>query len=197
MPGFCQEPAQTPPLIETTVERRVVYDGKIIRVRCDRALDAYGKPIVREVVEHPGGVGVLAADGEGNVLLVRQYRYGVGEAVLEIPAGKLEPGEEPLACGKRELEEETGHVATDWQSLGVMLPTPAYCAERIWMYLATGLTETARHWDDNECMELTRVPLAEAARMVTDGIITDGKTQAAVLKAARLLGAEGGGGEQR
>jgi ADP-ribose pyrophosphatase len=170
-------------MIEQTISRNEIYHGKIINVRVDDALDSYGKPIRREVVEHPCGVGVLAVDDEGNALLIRQFRYGVGEVVIEIPAGKLEPGEDPLACGKRELTEETGYEASDWEDLGEILPTPAYDAERIHIYLARNLTYRGVHLDENECIELDRVDLPTAVRRVLSNEITDGKTQIALMKA--------------
>ncbi|GHU75895.1 ADP-ribose pyrophosphatase [Clostridia bacterium] len=173
---------------EKTVAKHTIYSGKIVSLRVDDALDNYGKPIEREVVEHPGGVGILALDDDGNALLVRQFRYGVGETVLEIPAGKLEAGEAPLTCGKRELTEETGYEAAEWMDLGVLLPTPAYDTERIYIYLAKRLTWRGQHLDESECLELVRIPLKNAVEMVTNNEITDGKTQVALLKAWFMAG---------
>jgi ADP-ribose pyrophosphatase len=168
--------------IEQTVGKNYVYHGRIINVRVDDALDCYGKPIKREVVEHSGGVGVIALDGD-DILLVSQFRYGIGHALLEIPAGKLERGEDPLECGKRELTEETGYEAEEWMDLGLVIPTPAYDSERIYIYMARGLTYRGQRLDESECVEVVRIELDDALMMVLKNEITDAKTQVAILKA--------------
>ncbi|MDR1927416.1 MAG: NUDIX hydrolase [Oscillospiraceae bacterium] len=170
------------PLHERTVKQNTVFEGRIITVRRDDALLPNGKPCTREVVEHPGGVTVAALTDQNELLFVRQYRYPYGEILLELPAGKLERGEDPLLCGKRELLEETGAIADRYESLGLFYPTPGYCAEIIHMYLATQLRFAAPSPDEDEFLELVRIPLAQAKQMVLDGSIRDGKTQAAVLK---------------
>ncbi|MDR0531114.1 MAG: NUDIX hydrolase [Oscillospiraceae bacterium] len=176
-------------LAETTVAEHVLYRGKIVTLRRDEARLPNGLPCVREVVEHPGGVCVAALTGEQELLLVRQFRYPYGEILLELPAGKLEPGEDPLLAGQRELREETGATAEKYESLGVFYPTPGYCGEKIYMYLARGLTFQAPQPDDDEFLQCLRVPLGEAVRMVLRNEVADGKTQAGVLKTAALCGA--------
>lgn len=173
-------------LTETTVERRVIYEGKIVALRCDRALLPNGKPCLREVVDHPGGVTVAALTEERELLFVRQFRYAYGQVLLELPAGKLERGEDPLLAGRRELREECGAEADTFESLGVFYPTPGYCAEVIHMYLARGLRFCAPQPDEDEFLICERIPLEEAARMVLRGEIPDGKTQAAVLRTAMM-----------
>ncbi|MDR1465928.1 MAG: NUDIX hydrolase [Oscillospiraceae bacterium] len=171
-------------LRETTLARHVIYDGRIITVRRDEAALPDGKPCIREVVDHPGGVAVAALTEEDELLLVRQFRYPYGEVLLEIPAGKLERGEDPLAAGLRELREETGASAGQVDSLGLFYPTPGYCAEVIHLYVARDLTFSAQALDEDEYLEALRMPLKEAAARVLRGEIRDGKTQAAVLKLA-------------
>ncbi|MDR2647791.1 MAG: NUDIX hydrolase [Oscillospiraceae bacterium] len=169
---------------EQTIAKHTVYQGKIITVRNDDALLPNGKPCKREVVEHPGGVTVAALTAEDELLFVRQFRYPYQEILPELPAGKLEIGEadDPLRTGKRELLEETGATAASYQSLGIFYPTPGYCAEKIYMYLAQNLSFGDASPDEDEFLTVERVPLKDAVRMVMRGDIRDGKTQAAVLK---------------
>ena len=170
-------------LEETTAARHVIYRGRIVTLRRDDALLPNGKPCLREVVDHPGGVYIVALTDENELLLVRQFRYPYGEVLLELPAGKLDAGEAPLAAGQRELLEETGALAGSWEDLGLFYPTPGYCAEKIYTYLARELRFEAPKPDEDEFLECERVPLAEAVRMVMAGELSDGKTQAGVLKA--------------
>lgn len=174
-------------LNEETVESKLVYKGKIFEVFSDTALLENGKTTGRDVVRHPGGVCIVALSDNREVFLVRQFRYPHKRALLEIPAGKLEWGEEPLECGKRELREETGYTAERFRSLGRLLPTPAYDTEIIYMYLAEELHRSEQDLDDNEFLDVLSVPLEEAVRMVLDNEIDDAKTQLALLKAAALL----------
>ena len=174
-------------LTEKTLESSQVYRGLIVNVRRDKALLPDGRPCVREVVEHGGAVALAALTDNDELLFVRQFRYPFCEAVLELPAGKLEAGEEPLEAGKRELLEETGACARRYVDLGVFYPSPGYCAEVIHLFAAFGLTFTGASPDEDEFLEAQRIPLAEAVEMVLAGAIRDGKTQAAVLKLAILL----------
>ena len=173
-------------LRETPLSARYEYEGKIINLRVDEARLPDGSTAAREVVEHPGGVGVLALTDEGEVLLVQQYRYPYGEITTEIPAGKRDRGEEPLETGKRELAEETGATADNFTSLGVLYPTPGYCDEVIYLYLATGLHFAEMHPDEDEFLDVLRMPLAELVERVMAGEIPDAKTQIAALKAWKL-----------
>ena len=171
-------------LTETPLNQTVIYDGKIIKVRVDDARLPSGAIAKREVVDHPGGVCVAALTDQDELLFVRQFRYPYGEVIAEIPAGKLERGEDPLPAGKRELREETGASAAHFESLGQLYPSPGYCGEIIHMYLATGLSFGEMCPDDDEFLEVERIPLARAVEMVLSGDIKDAKTQAAVLKVA-------------
>ena len=153
------------------------YRGRIINLRVDTALLPNGSSATREVVEHPGGVCVAALTEDGCLLFVRQFRYPYQKVLLELPAGKLDPGEDP-----RELREETGAEAARYESLGELYPSPGYCGEIIHLYAATGLTFGQMSPDEDEFLEVEKIPLEEAARMVLDNEIADAKTQAAVLK---------------
>ena len=173
-------------LRETPLSADYRYKGRIIHLRVDEARMPNGTTAMREVVEHPGGVGVIALTDEGEVLLVRQYRYPYGEITIEIPAGKRDPGEDPLETGKRELAEETGTTADNITPLGTIYPTPGYTNEVIHLYLATGLHFAEQHTDEDEFLDVLRVPLAELVERVMAGEIPDGKTQIAALKAWKL-----------
>lgn len=182
-------------LFEKTLEKNYVYEGKIINVRRDKAALPTGKPCIREVVEHHGGVCVAAINDKNELLFVRQFRYPYMEVVLELPAGKLEKDENPFEAGKRELEEETGHVAEKFADLGKFYPTPGYCGEIIYLYAAWQLRETDMNLDDDEYLEVERIPLDKAVDMVLSGEICDGKTQALVMRVAEMQrrGMIGGG----
>lgn len=184
-------------LFEKTIEKNYVYEGKIINVRRDKAALPTGKPCTREVVEHNGGVCVAALTDSNELLFVRQFRYPYMEVILELPAGKLEKGEDPFEAGKRELEEETGNIAEKYADLGKFYPTPGYCGEIIHLYAAWNLTETHMHLDDDEYLEVERIPLSKAVDMVLSGEIVDGKTQALVMRVAEMQRRGELGGESK
>lgn len=164
------------------------YNGLIVGVRVDSVQLSNGNNTLREVVEHPGGVTVIPVDENGYAYCVRQYRYPMEEELLEVPAGKLEPGEDPFECAKRELSEETGITARNYIFLGAMYPSPGFCREILYAYLATGLEYGESHPDENELLNVEKVHLDELHRMVMSGDITDAKTIIAVLKAKIVLG---------
>lgn len=170
-------------LEEKQIKAEYLYKGKIINVRRDEAELPNGKTAFREVVEHPGGVCVAALTDENEVLFVRQFRYPYGEIILEIPAGKRDSkDEDPLECGKRELKEETGTLAERYIFLGELYPTPGYCGEVIYMFGATGLSFGECEPDEDEFLEVERIPLGKAVEMIMSGEIKDAKTQSAILK---------------
>ena len=169
-------------LAESKETSTTLFTGKIVRLEYDEVRLPNGKMATREVIRHRGAVAVVALTDEGEILLERQYRYPHAEVLWEIPAGKLEAGEDPAEAVKRELQEETGAVAKEWRSLGMFYPSPAILDEKIRLYLARGLTFGKRHLDEDEFLAVERVPLARAVEMVLCGEIPDGKTQAAVLR---------------
>lgn len=160
------------------------YEGVIVQVDMEMVKVPNGNITMREVVRHPGGVCVVALDGDGMVAMVRQYRFPIGEHLLELPAGKLEPGEEPLPAAKRELSEETGLEADEWCDLGFIYTSPGFSTERLYLYLATGLHHGAQHLDLNEFLDVEYHSLESLRDMVLRGEIADGKTVAGVLKTA-------------
>ncbi len=167
-------------LKEQMAQKNVVFEGKIITVRCDDAVLPNGKPCKREIVEHPGGASVLCV-ADGKAVLVRQYRYAYGEELFEIPAGKLERGEDPAVAAKRELEEETGLIAGSLNLLTVLYPSPGYSNEKIYIYEASGIRAGERHPDSDEFLKVEYIPFNEACNMVARGEIKDAKTVAALL----------------
>ena len=173
-------------MAEKTLASREVYRGRIIRVREDTVLLPNGKEGRREVVEHPGGVGILALDGD-DVLLVRQYRYAFSRVLTEIPAGKREPGEEPSVTARRELKEEIGAEAEKWTELGALIASPGCYGETLYLYLAQELTFGATHPDEDEFLDVLRMPFDQAVELCMRGELTDAKTVAALLKAKILL----------
>lgn len=174
-------------LNETCQTENEIFSGKIIRVHVDEVVQASGRRARREVVEHPGGVCMAAVDAERNIYLVDQFRYPMHEAVTELPAGKLEWGEDPDAAAARELKEETGCTADSIKRLGVTYPTPGYSAEKLYLYLATGLHTGEMQPDEGEYLNCYKLPLREAVEMVKDNRIKDGKSISLILLADSMV----------
>ena len=171
-------------LEEKTLDNSVVYDGKILKLVLKDVLLPNGKTAKREVVAHSGGVGVIALTKDDEILLVKQFRSPYEKTVIEIPAGKKEPGEDPLECGKRELLEETGFTAEKFIPLGELYPSPGYCGEIIHLFLATSLNKSNQNLDEDEFLTVLKIPFSEALDMVMSGEICDSKTMVAILKTA-------------
>ena len=161
--------------VEKTVSKNYIYNGRILNLRCDDALLPDGRPCKREIIEHSGGACVLYVEND-KVLLVRQYRYAYGESIYEIPAGKLEKGEDPRLAAARELEEETGIKAEQLELLFVDYPTPGYTDEKIYIYRAHGGVKTQRNLDDGEFLDTEFIPVEKVKDMLKNGEIRDGKT---------------------
>ena len=175
-------------LTEKTENIKEIFKGRIIHVHVDDITLSNGKPGYREVVEHPGGVCIAALTKEGELLFGRQFRYPFKEVCLELPAGKLEPGEDPFETAKRELKEETGCTGKDWVFMGNMYPTPGICSEIDRLYFCYVDEESENlHLDEDEFIEPERIPLGKAVDMAMTGELPDAKTQLLVLKVARFL----------
>ena len=175
-------------LYEKQKDSTLIFDGRIIEVREDTAELEDGSLAKREVVKHSGGVCVLPLTEDNEILFVRQFRYPHSKVLLEIPAGKLNYGEDHYACAVRELSEETGMTARHWQKLTCLETTPGFCNERIHIYLATGLRQGETHPDEDEFVATTRMPLKDAVANVMNGTFRDGKTALAIMMAAALKG---------
>ena len=169
---------------EKTVSTERVYEGRVINFKVDTVTLPNGRTATRELVEHPGGVGVVAIDEDGCVLLVEQFRKPYEKMITEIPAGKLEKGEDPELCGRRELEEETGRRAASFEYLGECYPSVGYTNEIIRIYLAKGLTKTHQHLDDDEFLNVKKMPLSEMVEKIMRNEVADAKTVMGVLKTA-------------
>ena len=165
---------------EKTVSENYIYRGKILSLRCDDAILPDGKPCKREIVEHTGGACVLAKTDRG-IALVRQFRYAYHEEIYEIPAGKLNQGEDPMKAAARELSEETGLIADRLKLLSVLYPTPGYTNEKIYIYEAEGLKKGEGHLDEGEFLDVEYFPEEEVLSMIRDGRIKDGKTIVAMF----------------
>ena len=174
-------------LFEKKLTSKQVFDGVVVKLFVDEVELPDGKKSVREVVRHPGAVCVVPVTDEGEVIMVRQFRYAFEKVLLEVPAGKLEKGEDPLSAALRELEEESGVVAERVEYIGELYTTVAIFDEKIHMYLATGLTFKNAHPDEGEFLEIEKIPMSTLVDMVMRGEIKDAKTQIAILKADKIL----------
>lgn len=177
-------------LTETTLESRRVFDGCLLHLDVDTVRLPNGEQSVREVARHPGGVCVLPLHDDGTVSVVEQFRYPYKEVVTELPAGKLEPGEDPDDAICRELSEEVGLTAGEWHKMGVFYPTPGYTDEVLHLYFARNLSQGNCHPDDDEFLAPKRVPLDDLVAQVMKGEIPDGKSAALILKVRRFLDQE-------
>jgi ADP-ribose pyrophosphatase len=174
-------------LYEKKLTSKQIFDGKVVKLFVDTVELPDGSEAIREIVRHPGAVCVIPVTKDMDVVTVKQYRYAFEQIMLEIPAGKLEPGENPLEAVKRELEEESGVVAKKIEYLGEIFTTVAIFDEKIHLYLATELEFKDAHPDDDEFLEVENIPLKKLYEMVMNGEIKDAKTQIAILKAYNIL----------
>lgn len=172
---------------EVCTNRQVVFQGHILTVNHDQVMLEDGSVTKREVVHHHGGVAIAALEGN-DIYLVSQYRYAYDAQLLELPAGKLEQGEDPKACAVRELEEEVGLLAKKIVFLGEVYPTVGYCDEVIYLYQAVEFEQCKQKLDEGEFLDLVKISFDEALEMVLNGTIKDSKTQIAILKIAALKG---------
>lgn len=164
---------------------RSVHRGRTFEIHVDNVTLENGATLDMEVIRHPGAAAIVPLTAAGGVLLIRQYRYAVDADIWEIPAGTINPGETPLVCARRELEEEAGVTARDWMPLGEITPLPAYSDEVIHLFVARQLTTTRQNLDADELLEVREVTFEAALAMITDHAIRDAKTIAGLLLAAR------------
>ena len=174
-------------LTEKKIDGKQVYNGVIVNVRMDQVELPNGKTAPREIVDHPGAVAVLPLDEDNNVIMVTQYRYAFETEMLEIPAGKLNPGEDPWVCALRELKEETGYIPGEMLPLGASYSSPGFCTEVIYLYLARYLEKGEATPDEYEFLKIEKVPLDDLVDRILQDEIRDSKTVAAVLKAKAML----------
>ena len=178
-------------LIERQLDSKLIFDGRILHVYDDAVELPNGHTASRELIRHVGAVCVIPVLDDGRVVVERQYRYPVGRVLTEIPAGKLDsPDEDPEAAARRELREETGYTCDELIPMGIFYPAPAYSSEKIHMFLARGLHRGEQDLDEDEFLNVKRIPLKSLARQAVTGRLPDIKTQAAVLRAWAMLGAE-------
>lgn len=174
-------------LYEKKLTSKQIFDGKVVKLYVDTVELPDGSEAIREIVRHPGAVCVIPVTKDMDVVTVKQYRYAFEQIMLEIPAGKLELGEDPFEAVKRELEEESGVVAGKIEYLGEIFTTVAIFDEKIHLYLATELEFKDAHPDDDEFLEVENIPLEKLYEMVMNGEIKDAKTQIAILKAYNII----------
>ena len=175
---------------EEILKSEYLYRGKILNVRLDQVRltdDRKQRVVAREIVEHHGAVAIVALDAQERVLLVRQFRSAAQREMLEIPAGTLEIGEDPALCAVRELKEETGYSALNWETIGKLYPSPGYSTEQMWFYLARDLTASVAAPEDDESLQLEIVPFAEAVDKIERGEIVDAKSIVALLRVWKKL----------
>jgi ADP-ribose pyrophosphatase len=180
-------PGQLGSLEERELESEQVFDGRLLKVWRDRVSLPDGSEGGREYIRHPGAVVVVAVLPDGRLLFERQFRYPLRRVFLELPAGKIDPGEDILDCARRELREETGYEAQQWRHVGVMHPCIGYSDERIEIFLACGLRHVGHRWDEGEFLELLTLSVDEAEEAIHGGELTDGKSIAALYRCLPLI----------
>lgn len=173
--------------IEKKISSEVCFPGKMITVTYDVAQLENGREAWREVVHHPGASAVILQKKDGTIVMEYQYRYALAEILLEIPAGKLDQGEDPIICAKRELQEETGYVAEHWTALGSIATSPGFCNEIIHIYFATDESKGENHLDDDEFVDLVYYTKEELLTMIRDGRLKDAKSISALMMAMPYL----------
>lgn len=176
--------------------RKNIYKGRVVDLSLETVTLPNGATVEMELIHHPGAAAIVPMKDDGTVLLVRQYRHAVGGYILEIPAGKLHPGEDPRECAARELEEEIGFRAATLEPVVVFFTTPGFTDEIIHIYKATGLTPGTQNLDHDEVLDVIELPLERAMAQIEDGTIRDGKTIIG-LQAVYLSGTRSGGGSHR
>jgi len=172
--------------MEKTLSSQQIYDGRAVKLRVETVAKPSGKTTTREIVEHSDCVAVVVLDSKNNAILVRQFRKAVGKILLEIPAGGIAPGEQPIACVRRELQEEIGYLPNKIDKLGGFFSTPGYCTEYLHLYVATHLVPSQLEAEDTEDIEVVRVPLSRVPELIASGEICDAKSVAGLLRVVSL-----------
>jgi len=170
---------------EKTIKSQDIFSGRIVKLKVDTVLLPDGRESTREIIEHAGAVAIVALDKEGQIIMVRQYRKPVEQVLLEIPAGTMEEGEDPLLCAQRELREETGYTAGSWQKILSYYSAPGFTDELLHLYLATDLSDGETQPDEDEFVETAILPLEQAYQLIFDGQIIDGKSIIGIQYALR------------
>jgi len=167
--------------VEKTLSSQLIYEGRAVKLRVDTVKMASGRETTREIVEHSDCVAIIAVDADDNVLLVNQFRKSIEKELLEIPAGGIEPGEDPVTTVRREMGEETGYLPSKVERLGGFYSTPGYCTEYLYLYLATDLIPNQLYAEDTENIRLVRVPISQIHSLITSGSICDAKSIAGLF----------------
>ncbi|WP_307761128.1 NUDIX domain-containing protein [uncultured Phascolarctobacterium sp.] len=167
-------------LDETFISSKVAFAGRLLKVNIDTVTLPNGRETTRELIHHPGAVAVVPILDDGSMVFVKQYRYPLGTVLYEIPAGKLDPDEDPDVCARRELSEETGYSAREWQKLTSIVTTPGFTDEVIHLYAAHGLEKHAQHTDEDEFIDVVALTPQQVKQMVLEGTIYDSKTLSAL-----------------
>ena len=173
--------------MEKTLSSQLIYDGRVVKLRVDTVRMPGGRETRREIVEHRDCVAIVAIDANDNVLLVNQFRKSVEKELLEIPAGGIDPGEDPVTTVRREMQEETGYLPGKVEKLGGFYSSPGFCTEYLHLYLATDLTPSPLYAEDTESIKLTRVPISQIPSLISSGSICDAKSIAGLLIYSSLL----------
>lgn len=168
---------------EKTISREVVYEGRILTLVKEEVMTVSGKPATREMIEHNGGVGLVAVTDDNKIIMVKQFRKAIERDMLEIPAGKLEKGEDPLSAAARELEEETGYTAENIEFMTKYYPSVGYIRECLYLYLCTGLSKGEAHPDDDEAIDTYSYTMDQLLDLIGEGRLEDGKSMAALMAA--------------
>ena len=174
-------------MVEKTLSSQLVYDGRAVKLRVDTVRMPSGRETRREIVEHRDCVAIVAVDADDNVLLVKQFRKSVEKELLEIPAGGIDPGEDPVTTVRREMQEETGYLPGKVEKLGGFYSSPGFCTEYLHLYLATDLTPSPLYAEDTESIKLVRVPISQIPSLIASGSICDAKSIAGLLTYSSLL----------
>ncbi|MBA7676387.1 Methanol dehydrogenase activator [subsurface metagenome] len=174
-------------MVEKTLSSQLIYDGRAVKLRVDAVRMPSGRETRREIVEHRDCVAIVAVDADDNVLLVKQFRKSVEKELLEIPAGGIDPGEDPVTTVRREMQEETGYLPGKVEKLGGFYSSPGFCTEYLHLYLATDLTPSPLYAEDTESIKLVRVPISQIPSLIASGSVCDAKSIAGLLTYSSLL----------